>query len=168
MASYVDFAGIQERYERFMFDQSMKKWDLRFLELAKQVSTWSKDPSTKCGAVIVRPDRTIASVGYNGFPKGMPDDKELYENRDEKYSRVVHCEVNALIHARESVKGYTLYTYPLACCDRCAVQMIQAGVDQFVFPSIPADKIERWGAALQRTKRYYYETSKEYREYNFV
>lgn len=38
----------------------MDKWDQRFLELAKVVSTWSKDPSTKTGAVIVRPDKTEA------------------------------------------------------------------------------------------------------------
>lgn len=30
-----------------------EKWNRRFVELAKNVSTWSKDPSTKVGAVIV-------------------------------------------------------------------------------------------------------------------
>ena len=70
-----------------------------FLELAKLASTRSKDPSTKTGAVIVRPNKTVVSVGFNGFPQGMPDDEELYKDRDEKYSRIVHCEVNALIFA---------------------------------------------------------------------
>jgi dCMP deaminase len=49
----------------------MKKkhiWDLRFLTLAKTVSTWSKDPSTKVGAVIVDKNRRVVSLGYNGFP----------------------------------------------------------------------------------------------------
>ena len=50
-----------------------EKWDRRFLALAEHVADWSKDPSTKTGAVIVRPDRTIASMGYNGFPRGMAD-----------------------------------------------------------------------------------------------
>ena len=47
------------------------KWETRFLEMARLVSGWSKDPSTKVGAVIVRPDKTIASVGYNGIAIGV-------------------------------------------------------------------------------------------------
>jgi dCMP deaminase len=50
------------------------KWDARFLDLARHVATWSRDPSTQTGAVIVRPNRTIASVGYNGFPRDCNDD----------------------------------------------------------------------------------------------
>jgi deoxycytidylate deaminase len=46
------------------------KWDLRFLELAKLVASWSKDPSTQTGAVFVGRDNGIISVGYNGFPQG--------------------------------------------------------------------------------------------------
>lgn len=129
------------------------KWDRRFLELAKLVSTWSKDPSTKTGAVIVRPDRTIVSVGFNGFPKNMLDDPVLYANREEKYSRIVHCEINASIHAHESIRGYTLYTHPFACCDRCVVQMLQAGIARFVFPVIPLSALSRWGEALERSKK---------------
>lgn len=48
----------------------LSKWDERFIELARLVATWSKDPSTKVGAVIVRPYRTVASVGFNGFARG--------------------------------------------------------------------------------------------------
>ena len=48
-------------------------WDYRFLELAQLVSKWSKDPSTKVGAVIVDKNRRILSVGYNGLPKGVKD-----------------------------------------------------------------------------------------------
>ena len=39
------------------------KWDLRFLELAKHISDWSKDPSTKVGCIIVGEDREIRSTG---------------------------------------------------------------------------------------------------------
>ena len=56
--------------------EKQKFWDMRFAQLAKLVSLWSKDPSTKVGSVIVRPDKTIASVGFNGFPKGVPDEPE--------------------------------------------------------------------------------------------
>ena len=47
-----------------------EKWDRRFLRLAREVASWSKDPSTKVGAVLVDPlDNTIVSLGYNGFPR---------------------------------------------------------------------------------------------------
>ncbi len=130
------------------------KWHMRFLQMAKDTSAWSRDPSTKCGAVIVRPDKTVASLGFNGFPIRMPDSYRLYEDREEKYSRIIHCEMNALILCREQVKGYTLYTWPFACCDRCVVCMIQAGINFFVFPELAEDASRRWGPAVAKTKRY--------------
>jgi dCMP deaminase len=132
----------------------MNKWDIRFLKLAELVSSWSKDPSTKCGAAIVRPDRSVSSVGFNGFPKGMKDDSELYANREIKYSRIVHCEMNALIHAKDSLEGCTLYTWPFASCDRCVVHMLQAGIKRFVFPVLPENLIQRWKESTDKTKKY--------------
>ena len=140
------------------------KWDIRFLEMARFVSTWSKDPSTKCGAVIVRPDKTVASIGYNGFARQMPDKPEWYADREEKYSRVIHCEVNALIHAVEPVRGYSLYTYPFACCDRCIVQMIQSSLSKFVFPSPTKELLSRWEKSLDKTKQYMIECGVEFLE----
>lgn len=130
------------------------KWNLRFLGMAKLVASWSKDPSTQTGAVIVRPDRTVVSVGFNGFPRSMSDAPELYNDRDKKYSRIVHCEVNALIAAKQSLENCTLYTYPFMSCDRCVVQMIQAGIKYFVSPVAPADKLERWGPAFTLVRNY--------------
>lgn len=124
------------------------KWDIRYIQFARHVASWSKDPSTKSGAIIVRPDRSVLSVGFNGFPQRMSDAAELYNDREKKYSRVVHCEINALIFAQGSLRGCTLYTVPFVCCDRCVVQMIQAGIDRFVFPELPEDKLERWGKSM--------------------
>jgi len=138
-----------------MLGPTVDKWDIRFLQLAKHISQWSKDPSTQTGAVIVRPDRTVCSVGFNGFPKQMADTPVYYSNREEKYSRIVHCETNALVHARESVVGYTLYTYPFCSCDRCAVQMIQAGIKHCVFPVPSSDALSRWGECLSKAKDYF-------------
>lgn len=137
------------------------KWDLRFLELAKLVSTWSKDPSTKTGAVIVSSDRRVVSVGFNGFPQNMVDLPENYSNREEKYSRIVHCEMNALLFAKESVHGCTLYTWPLMSCDRCFVHMSQAGIKRFVAPEPSADLITRWGPAMDRVRNYIREINGE-------
>jgi dCMP deaminase len=141
-----------------------EKWDGRFLELARLVSSWSKDPSTKAGAVIVRPDRSIASVGFNGFARSMSDADELYADREKKYSRVIHCEVNALINAGRSVEGCTLYTTPFMCCDRCVVQMIQAGIKRFVFPEATEETKTRWADAFELTLSYMKEARVVYRE----
>ncbi len=140
------------------------KWDQRFLELSKLVASWSKDPSTQTGAVIVRPDRTIISVGYNGFPKGMDDSARIYANREWKYSRIVHCEMNAVLNAKQSVEGCTLYTWPLASCDRCAVHMIQAGIKNTVFPKLPKKLEKRWKESVFKTKLYFKEAGVNWRE----
>jgi dCMP deaminase len=134
----------------------MKKWDSRFIQMAQLVATWSKDPSTQTGAVIVAPDYSVISVGFNGFPKGMSDDPELYKDRNEKYSRIIHCEVNALLCAGRAVPvGSTLYTVPFMSCDRCVVQMLQAGIRRFVAPECKdEEKLERWADAFTRTRRY--------------
>lgn len=131
-----------------------QKWDLRFLELARLVSTWSKDPSTKAGAAIIRPDKSVLSVGFNGFPKQMGDSEELYANREVKYSRIVHCEINALIHAKTGIDGCTLYTYPFLPCDRCCVQMIQAGISRVVAPIASAETMTRWAKSFELSKSY--------------
>ena len=67
---------------------SMSKWDRRFLELAKQISTWSKDPSTQVGCVVVGPDREIRSTGFNGLPRGIDDTDERLNNREKKYPMI--------------------------------------------------------------------------------
>lgn len=133
-----------------------EKWDRRYLALARHVSTWSKDPSTQTGAVIVRADKTVGSVGFNGFPAGMPDAEAWLNDRAEKYSRTVHCEMNALIHMHDhaGLHGAILYTWPFASCDRCVVHMLSAGIRRFVFPPLPFRLIERWGEAVTRTKEY--------------
>lgn len=144
---------------------TQEKWDKRFLDLAALVAGWSKDPSTKTGAVIVDDSRRVISVGYNGFPQRMPDFTALYEDREQKYSRIVHCEVNALLFARGSVNDCTLYTYPFMSCDRCVVQMLQAGIGRFVAPKPTEDALTRWGDAFARTKKYILECAALYKEY---
>lgn len=133
----------------------MDKWDKRFLRLARTISSWSKDESTQVGAVIVRPDKTIASVGFNGFPKTMPDKEELYKNRDEKYSRIIHAEMNAALFSHdESLNGYTLYTYPMMSCERCFVHMVQLGITRFVYPEAEQRHLIRWSESFERVKQY--------------
>lgn len=111
-----------------------EKWIQRFLGLAAHVSTWSKDPSTKTGAVITSAENMIISVGYNGFPKKVKDNPADYRNRATKYERIIHSEVNAILTARADLTGCTLYCYPLMPCARCATLVIQSGISTVIFP----------------------------------
>lgn len=143
---------------------STQKWDRRLLELARHVSVWSRDPSTQVGAVISR-EKRVVSLGFNGFPQGMDDDEALYTNREEKYSRIVHGEMNALLFGGKLDGSETLYTYPFAPCDRCAVVMLQAGIQRFVYPpldSLPVEQQERWRKSMEQTERFFVEMEAEY------
>lgn len=143
---------IQEQLER------EAKWDRRFLEMAKLVASWSKDPSTKTGAVVVGPDRDVISVGYNGFARGVDDSPERYNNRELKYKLVVHCERNAIIFAdRWRLKGATLYTWPFMSCSVCANMVIQSGITRCVAPLLPDSLKERWGEELRLAQQQFKE-----------
>jgi len=118
----------------------LKKWNMRFLEMAKMVGSWSKDPSTKVGAVIVDDNRRVVSLGYNGFPKGVADNNRL-EDRNEKYKMIVHAERNALLFATTSVDNCTIFTHPFIPCPVCAGMIIQSDIRRVV--SIQTDN-PRW------------------------
>ena len=109
-------------------------WDKRFLRLAEHVSSWSKDPSTKVGAVIVDSDKRILSTGYNGFPAKIEDHLADYQDRDTKLKKVVHAEVNAIIFSQRSLKNCTIYLWPFMPCSNCAGQIIQSGITRVVAP----------------------------------
>lgn len=110
----------------------MNKWDLRLLSLAQHVSSWSKDPSTRVGAVIADTHHRILGIGYNGFPRGVADGAARYADRELKYQLVVHAELNAILNATRSVEGCTLYAWPVPVCAECAKAIIQSGISHVV------------------------------------
>ncbi len=115
-------------------------WDERFLRLAQYVAVnWSKDPSTKTGAVITDGIKVV-SLGYNGFAQGVEDTKERYLDRDLKLKLVVHCERNAMLFATRSLAGCTLYTWPFMSCSPCAAMVIQSGIKRCVAPALCPDR----------------------------
>ena len=109
------------------------KWDLRFMRVAREVASWSKDPSTQVGAIMVK-DRRILSTGYNGFPTGIADNHRLH-NREEKYAVIIHGEENVLMNALKagvSASDTTLYVYGLPICPSCMRLVIQSGITRVV------------------------------------
>ena len=122
------------------------KWDNRFMKLAREISTWSKDPSSKIGAVIVNDERRILATGYNGFPRGIEDTEERLNDREQKYPRIVHGEANALMNALYSgvsVKDATIYVWGLPVCADCTKLVIQSGIKRVVI-TYPEHAPEKW------------------------
>lgn len=109
----------------------MNKWDKRFMDLAAHVATWSKDPSTQVGAVVVNDDKQVIGLGYNGFPRRVFDGDSRYATKEVKYLFVSHAERNALDNTFVATKGATLYStlYP---CNECAKGIIQKGIRRVV------------------------------------
>ena len=128
---------------------SLQMWHLRFLDLAKHISDWSKDPSTKVGAVIFDSDKRIISVVYNGFPKNISDDPEKYLNREVKYQMVVHAEINAILFAQRNLKDCSIATWPFISCSNCTSAIIQTGIKKIVSPKLPENLISRWGKSCE-------------------
>ena len=132
------------------------KWDLRFLDMATLVASWSRDPSTQVGAVAVR-DKRILATGYNGLPAGVEDTPERLKNRDTKLLLTSHAETNLLTYAARdgvSLRGATVYV-TLWPCSHCAGQLINAGVVRVVIPAqvVP----ERWAASFSMARQMFLE-----------
>lgn len=138
----------------------MIKWDKRFLSVADIVATWSKDPSTKVGAVIVK-NRRIIATGYNGFPLGIADDDRL-QNREEKYPLIIHAEMNALIQAGVGANGASLYLsgFNGSPCRNCAKHLIAAGICRIVHWNGSVGRKE-WLKELMLAKAFFEEAGVE-------
>ncbi len=140
-----------------------KAWGDRYINLAKEISTWSKDPSTKVGAVVIGNNGEVLSQGYNGFPRSIKDTPERLKDREKKYNIVVHAEMNAIYNASlngVSLKGSTLYVYGLPICNECAKGVIQVGIDK-VIATRPADYNKEWDESIKDAKAFFKEAEVE-------
>ena len=142
--------------------QTLDKWDKRYLALAKEVSTWSKDPSTQVGAVTVGSKKEVLSQGFNGFPRGIEDSDARYNHRQTKYKFVVHAEMNAIYNATYSgvsLDGATLYVYGLPICSECAKGIIQVGIKKVVVKK--AKELDNWNESVELSKQMFDEADVE-------
>lgn len=127
----------------------LNKWDMRYLQLAEEVAGWSKDPSTKIGAIAVGAKGQVLSQGYNGFPRGIDDHIDLYKDRETKYKYVVHAEMNVIYNATYHgicLEGSTLYVTGLPVCSDCAKGIIQVGISRVVMKEhlTPQKWVDSW------------------------
>lgn len=125
-------------------------WTNHFYEMALLVSTRSKDPSTRVGALVVDEERRIVGSGYNGFPRGVDDDPARYGDRPLKLAMVVHAEVNAILNAAKSVRGCVLVS-TRAPCSACSGVIIQSGISYVICPDQAANSkwADDWMIAKQ-------------------
>ena len=146
-----------------MCDGKVTDWDQRYLDLAEHISSWSKDPSRKIGAVAVSDHGQILSLGYNGFPRGIKDDERLHD-RGQKYPLIVHAEMNAIYNATLngiSLRDSSLYVYGLPVCSDCARGVIQVGIRRIIMKKdlVP----DHWSDSWKLSSEMFDEAGVEYR-----
>lgn len=144
-------------------------WHIRYLQLAQEISTWSKDPSKQIGAVAVGSKGQILSQGYNGFPRGILDLEERLNDRQIKYKYVVHAEMNVIYNASYSgvsLAESTLYIYGLPVCSECAKGIIQVGISKIVIPKYN-DILPRWKESWELSKELFNEAGVEILEVEY-
>ncbi len=122
---------------------SSAKWDKRYLSLAAEVSTWSRDPRKQVGAVIVE-NNYVRGVGFNGFPRGIKDTEDRLNDKGYKNKLMVHAEVNALVASAS--KGDTIYIWPCLPCTQCLGLIIQSEIKKLV--TGPLDDNSNWDQDL--------------------
>lgn len=126
-----------------MDTQKQRLWDDRYLKLCKEVASWSKDPSTKVGCVIIDDYGRPVSFGYNGFAKGVNDSEERLLDRGTKLKYTLHAENNAILSASKQLDGCTVYvTHPP--CVHCLSQMKQCRISRVVCVKPDVDFSSRW------------------------
>ena len=111
------------------------KWDEYFMGIAMLSAMRSKDPNTQVGCCIVSDKNRILSVGYNGFPNGIPDREFTWarEGEDNKYFYTTHSELNAILNCRNAnLEGARMYV-TLFPCYECAKAIIQSGIKSVVY-----------------------------------
>lgn len=102
---------------------------------AVAVAAASHDIHTKVGALILDAKTgAVLTEGYNGFVRQAADDT-LPTWRPEKYSYIIHAEMNAICHAGRQgtrVDEGILYS-TLSPCILCLRLMWQSGIKEIYF-----------------------------------
>jgi dCMP deaminase len=113
-------------------------WDECFMRMAHVIAQRSKDPSTQAGSLIADQNNVVVGLGYNGFPRGVDNDKFPWEREGDflntKYAYVCHSEENAVYNSNKSTKGCKIYC-TLFPCNECAKTLIQNGITEVIYAS---------------------------------
>lgn len=125
----------------------------RYFDLAEEFASWSKDPSTKVGAVAIGSHGQILSQGYNGFPRKIRDIPERLDDRETKYKFTVHGEMNCIYNATlsgVSLNQADLFIHGLPACSECAKGIVQVGIKS-VYMRYPKNISDKWKQSFEDT-----------------
>ena len=144
-------------------------WDEIFIRQVYLSASKSRDPRTKIGSVIVR-EKNCISTGFNGFPVGVIDLEERYNNREIKLKLVSHAESNSILFAARfgiSTLGCKLYTQGIPC-NFCAKQIVQCGISEIIihkqWPNLYYSK--EWLESFEITNLIFNEVGIKIREFD--
>lgn len=115
-------------------------WNERFMTLAEHISTWSKDPSRKIGAVIVDKNNRVISTGFNGFARGIKDTSTRLNDKETKRALMLHAEENAILYAKQDLTDCKIYIAGYCCCIHCASLIIQSGIKEVYYKNTDKNK----------------------------
>lgn len=144
------------------------KWHLRYLKIAAEIAQWSKDPSTKIGAVCIGTSGQILSQGYNGFPRGIRDLRARLKDRETKYTFTIHAEMNCIYNASLSgisLNGSSLYVYGLPICHECAKGVLQSGI-KAVYCAYDTNISDKWSESWLLSEAMFNEAEIEFKTFN--
>ena len=113
-------------------------WDEYFMGVACLSSKRSKDPSTQVGACVASKKNKVLTMGYNGTPIGVDDEKMPWSRvgspLETKYLYVCHAELNAILNSPTSLEDGRIYV-TLFPCNECAKAIIQSGIKEVIYLS---------------------------------
>src|SRR5690606_14895219 len=112
-------------------DSLRNNWDQRYLSIVDVVSGFSKDPSTRVGALLIDPHNRPVSFGYNGLARGLSDTDERLLDREAKLRLTIHAEQNAILNSGRDLHGCKMYCTHLPC-SHCMSSIVQAGISHVV------------------------------------
>lgn len=131
------------------------KWINHFIKVAEVVSTMSKDPNHKIGAVIVDKNNRIVSTGFNGFAKGIDDTDERLNDKETKRLLMLHAEENAILYAKQDLTDCSIYIYGYPPCVHCTSIIIQSGIKTIYYKNSNKHNTvsDYWKANLEMAQR---------------
>ena len=118
--------------EEIMDTEKQKKFDQRYLEMARIWAQNSYCQRRQVGALVVK-NGMIISDGYNGTPSGFENICEDDNGVTKPY--VLHAEANAitkLARSSNNSDGATIYITASPCIE-CAKLIIQSGIKRVVY-----------------------------------
>lgn len=138
-----------------------------FHQMAVLCASKSKDPSSKCGAVVVGPKLDVRGIGFNGICRSVGDDNAIYPERYDrtktKYLYFEHAERNAIYNCARngtSTEGCAIFVTGVPCAD-CARAIIQAGIIEVHINSGKAGACllsdNRWEESMNASKQMFHE-----------